>query len=69
METFLFYFAIVYFAACTVLAISAIKYTTSTFRWNFVWSIGQKCGFVLTTALCSYIVPFRVYTDTIGKNK
>lgn len=69
MEIFLFYFVITYLAACTVLAINVIKYTTSTFRWNFVWTTGQKCGFVLTTALCSYIIPARVYFDTFGKNK
>ena len=69
MEIFLFYFAIAYLAACTVLAINVIKYTTSTFRWNFVWTTGQKCGFVLATVLCSYIIPARVYFDTFGEKK
>ncbi|QBX32822.1 hypothetical protein Asfd1_196 [Aeromonas phage Asfd_1] len=69
METFLFYFAAFYLSACTVLAINVLKYVRGTFRWNFVWTKGQKCGFVLGSILCSYIIPVRVYIDTFGEKK
>lgn len=69
METFIFYFAVIYLSACTVLAVNVLKWYTSEFRWNFVWTKGQKVTVVLATIFCCYVIPVRVYTDTIGGKK
>ncbi|AFN69757.1 hypothetical protein Aes012_127 [Aeromonas phage Aes012] len=61
--------AVCYFSACTVLAINVLKYYYDSFRWNFVWTRGQKASVIITTAICCYIIPARVYFDTFGKNK
>ena len=69
MEIFTLYFVVFYLSACTVLAINVLKWYTREFRWNFVWTKGQKASVVLITILCCYIIPFRVYMDTIGAKK
>lgn len=61
--------AVCYFSACTVLAINVLKYQHDSFRWNFVWKIGKKITVVLVTVICCYIIPFRVYMDTIGAKR
>lgn len=58
-----------YFSACTVLAINVLTYQYKSFRWNFVWTRGQKASVVIATVICSYIIPFKVYMDTIGNKK
>ncbi|UOX40518.1 hypothetical protein UGMREWDR_CDS0212 [Aeromonas phage GomatiRiver_11] len=59
MDTLSLYICVIYLSTCTVLAINVLKWYTHEFRWNFVWTTGQKVTVVLTTIflLLYYSIP------------